>query len=83
MSEVVITFFIAVQPLTYTICSSMGILFFTHTVPGIIGNQIEAKLNKSSVPHFWCSKNSDWYTLWLEVTELLPGEVDCFADNIK
>jgi len=59
-----------------------GVRTLLGTVPGIIGNQIEAKLDKPSSPHFWCEKQHDWFTLWLEVTELLPEEVYCFADNI-
>ena len=29
-------------------------------VPGDGGSQIEARLNKTEVAHFWCSKTSDW-----------------------
>ena len=29
-------------------------------VPGNGGSQLEARLNKSSSGHWWCSKNSDW-----------------------
>jgi len=31
----------------------------------------------------FCSKTSDWFRLWLSSTELLPGVVDCWADNIR
>ena len=38
-------------------------------IPGTGGSQIEAKLDKPSVNHFYCSRTSDWYTLWLSVTQ--------------
>ena len=53
-------------------------------VPGLAASTIEAKLNKTSVIHPWlCSKTSDWYTIWLTLSELLPGFYDCFKDNIR
>lgn len=55
------------------------------TVPGILGNQLEGKLNKTTAPHYMCEKHTDDYvTLWLAVTDLLPdGEVDCLSDNLR
>lgn len=52
-------------------------------VPGTGGSILEAKLNKPSTKHFYCSSSSDWYTLWLSVTNLLPPAVNCWCDNIK
>ena len=52
-------------------------------VPGTGGNRLEAKLNKPSAPHFYCSKNADWFDLWLDVKQLLPGAIDCWCDNIR
>lgn len=52
-------------------------------VPGTGGSQLQAKLNKPSVKHFYCSKTSDWYTLWLSVTQLLPPAINCWVDNIQ
>ncbi|GMI52600.1 hypothetical protein TeGR_g6083 [Tetraparma gracilis] len=55
-------------------------------IPGTGGNRMEAKLDKpddySSV-HFYCSKKADWYDLWLDAKQLVPGAVDCWAENIK
>ncbi|CAI8056249.1 Phospholipase A2 group XV [Geodia barretti] len=52
-------------------------------VPGILGSQLEAKLSKTKhTPHWYCAKNSDWFTMWLNVKELLPGVVDCFSYNV-
>ena len=50
-------------------------------VPGDGGSQIEARLNKTS-GHWWCSKNSDWYDLWLNINQMLEPEVMCWSDNV-
>ncbi len=52
-------------------------------VPGLLGNQIEGRLNKTSVPNFFCRKVSDWSILWLSVELLLPEKIDCLSDNLK
>jgi len=52
-------------------------------VPGDGGSQIEAKLNKSQVAHFWCSKTSDWYDLWLNIEQMLTLLVSCWVDNVR
>lgn len=54
-------------------------------VPGILGNQLEGMLNKTSAPHYICEKHSGSYiTLWLSISDLLPdGEVDCLSDNLR
>ncbi|XP_053555507.1 phospholipase A2 group XV [Bombina bombina] len=53
-------------------------------VPGDLGNQIEAKLDKPSVVHYMCSKKTDYYfTLWLNLELLLPLVIDCWIDNIR
>ncbi|KAK3247169.1 hypothetical protein CYMTET_43324 [Cymbomonas tetramitiformis] len=52
-------------------------------LPGDGGCQLEAKLDKPQTVHFFCSKKSDWFTLWLSVAQLAPKEVDCWSDNIR
>lgn len=54
-------------------------------VPGDGGSQLQAKLHKSSHrPHFYCQKSTaSFETLWLAVTSLLPGEIECWVDNIQ
>ncbi len=54
-------------------------------IPGTGGNRLEAKLtNRPSVPHWYCSKStSDWFDLWLDIKQLLPGVVDCWCENVK
>ena len=52
-------------------------------VPGLLGSQLEAKLDKDSSPSLLCSKKSDWFTLWVELDSAVPGFDECFVDNIK
>merc|ERR1740137_65413 len=52
-------------------------------IPGDGGSQIEARLNKTSTNHWWCSKVSDWYDLWLNIEEMLTLMVQCWSDNTK
>ena len=51
-------------------------------IPGTGGSQLEAKLDKPSVNHFYCSRTSDWYTLWLSLPQLFPPAINCWVDNI-
>lgn len=64
--------------MTLLLCGIVASITPVIIVPGDGGSQIEAKLDKPSVKHFQCSKKADWYTLWLSVTELLPGAIDCW-----
>ena len=57
--------------------------FVVSVVPGILGNQIEGKLNRTSEPHFFCPKKKDWFTMWLSIEQLLPGEIDCLSENMR
>ncbi|KAE8607904.1 hypothetical protein XENTR_v10011326 [Xenopus tropicalis] len=53
-------------------------------VPGDLGNQLEAKLDKPAVVHYMCSKKTNYYfTLWLNLELLLPVVIDCWIDNIR
>jgi len=52
-------------------------------VPGDGGNSIEGRLNKTTTVHYICDKVSDWFTLWLNLEQLVPGVVDCWVDNMK
>jgi lysophospholipase-3 len=52
-------------------------------IPGDGGSQLEARLDKPSTVSFLCDKKADWYTLWLSITELLPGAIECWCDNIR
>lgn len=44
---------------------------------------MQATLNKPSTEHFWCSSTSDLYDIWLNPTEMVPGPIDCWVDNMK
>jgi len=53
-------------------------------VPGDGGSQVEARLNKPSVVHIWCTQmTTEWYSLWLNLELLAPYILDCFIDNIR
>jgi len=52
-------------------------------VPGDGGNSIEGRLNKTTTVHYICDKVSDWFTLWLNLEQLVPEVVDCWVDNMK
>lgn len=52
-------------------------------VPGDGGSQIEARLNKTKTVHYLCSSKSDWFELWLNIEQMLPSIIDCWADNMK
>lgn len=57
---------------------------FNHPIillPGFAGSKIEAKLNKTRVPHSYCSKTTEWYTLWITPSQLFPWLIDCFKEN--
>ncbi|XP_061891699.1 phospholipase A2 group XV-like [Entelurus aequoreus] len=53
-------------------------------VPGDLGNQLEAKLDKPSVVHYICyKKTAAFFTLWLNLEQLVPVAIDCWIDNIR
>ncbi|XP_074644583.1 lysosomal phospholipase A and acyltransferase-like [Tubulanus polymorphus] len=53
-------------------------------VPGDGGSQMEARLNKSSVVHYLCTKKTDyWFAFWLNIELLAPLVLDCFVDNMR
>ena len=52
-------------------------------VPGILGTRLEAKLNRDWVPHYICSKKTDWFTIWMNYEIIAPLGGTCWADNLK
>ncbi|XP_023841005.1 lysosomal phospholipase A and acyltransferase [Salvelinus sp. IW2-2015] len=53
-------------------------------IPGDLGNQLEAKLDKPSVVHYICYKKTDvYFTLWLNLELLVPVAIDCWIDNMR
>jgi len=52
-------------------------------VPGDGGSQLEAKLNRTEVPHFICpKKTNDYYSIWINLELLPPFVIDCFVQNM-
>jgi len=60
------------QPLPPVVC-----------IPGVAGNQLYAKLNKSASDHWFCQNHQVNYMIWLALAELLPGVEGCWSQNIK
>ncbi|XP_039619774.1 phosphatidylcholine-sterol acyltransferase [Polypterus senegalus] len=53
-------------------------------VPGNLGNQLEAKINKPYVVHWLCyKKTEDFFTIWLDLNMFLPIGIDCWIDNMR
>lgn len=53
-------------------------------VPGNLGNQLEATIDKPTVVNWLCfRKTESWFTLWIDLNMLLPLGVDCWIDNIR
>lgn len=54
------------------------------TVPGCLGNRLEAKLDKPDVVNWLCyRKTEDFFTIWLDLNMFLPLGVDCWIDNTR
>jgi hypothetical protein len=41
-------------------------------IPGLAGNQLEAKIDKKNTVNWMCKKNQDWFRIWFSLTEFLP-----------
>ncbi|XP_050407578.1 phospholipase A2 group XV-like isoform X2 [Patella vulgata] len=52
-------------------------------VPGDAGSRLDAVLNKTSVVHYLCRKESRLYNIWINLLELIPPVIDCFIDNLR
>lgn len=53
-------------------------------VPGWLGNQLEAKLDKPSVIHWLCyRKTDDYFIIWLNLNVFFPVGIDCWTDNMR
>ena len=60
------------------------IVCFLCTVPGNLGNRMEAKIDKPTLVHWMCyKKTQDWFPLWIDLNMFMPIGVDCWIDNIK
>lgn len=70
-----------IATVSFYYCNSSLMLLIA--VPGDLGNQLEAKLDKPSVVHYICYKKTDFFTLWLNLELLIPVAIDCWIDNIR
>ncbi|XP_053551301.1 phosphatidylcholine-sterol acyltransferase [Bombina bombina] len=53
-------------------------------VPGLFGNQLDAKVDKEDVVNWMCYRKTDYYfTVWLNLNMFLPLGIDCWIDNIR
>ncbi|KFD54536.1 Lecithin:cholesterol acyltransferase [Trichuris suis] len=83
----VTTFFLVVGmslPLPLSLKSVERLRWPVVIVPGDGGNQLEARLNKTSSVHYFCKKRTDeFFTLWLNLELLVPYVLDCWVDNMR
>lgn len=52
------------------------VIFF----PGLTGSSFETKFSKSSVPSAFCTKNRDWFRIWVDAAQMLTPA--CFLDTM-
>ncbi|XP_070574884.1 lysosomal phospholipase A and acyltransferase-like [Ptychodera flava] len=53
-------------------------------IPGDGGSHMLGKLNRTEVIHYFCRAHTDdFFNIWLNLEELIPYIIDCWADNIK
>lgn len=53
-------------------------------IPGDGGSQVWAVLNRTlPPPHFFCSRHSKLFELWLDIRLIVPEVIDCFVDNMR
>lgn len=54
------------------------------SVPGNLGNRLEAKIDKPTLVHWLCYKKTEkWFPLWIDLNMFIPIGVDCWIDNIR
>jgi len=50
-------------------------------VPSLLGNKIEAKLDKNHSNFWYCDRHADWYTIWLNTDEWYPFIFNCWIED--
>merc|ERR1719440_1442479 len=50
---------------------------------GVGASMLQANLNKTSPPHWYCDTQAVGYDLWLYYTNLAPLKADCWLDNMR
>ena len=56
----------------YTVDADEGDRHPVLLFPGLAASTLEAKINKTTVPHFFCSKQRNWHKLWLDPAYIIP-----------
>lgn len=52
-------------------------------VPGVLGSRLQAKLNMTISPGYFCPKISDWFDIWLNLHELFILYIKCWVYEIS
>uniref|UniRef100_A0A672RAX5 Lecithin-cholesterol acyltransferase n=1 Tax=Sinocyclocheilus grahami TaxID=75366 RepID=A0A672RAX5_SINGR len=48
-----------------------------HSLPGNLGNRLEAKIDKPTLVHWMCyRKTEDWFPLWIDLNMFMPIGID-------
>merc|ERR1719440_713680 len=50
---------------------------------GVGASMLQANLNKTSSPHWYCDTQYKGYDLWLYYRNLAPMKADCWLDNMR
>ncbi|KAL7674878.1 hypothetical protein ACOME3_001151 [Neoechinorhynchus agilis] len=66
-----------------SICNISFALYPVVLIPGYIGSQIEASLNDTFCHYNFCSKNSDWFTIFFDLRYLMRPLIDWFVDKMR
>src|SRR5258705_118930 len=48
-----------------------------------MASQLEARVNKTTSPHFICAKYMEEMSLWFEPLRLLPYAFECWQDSMR
>eukprot|EP01116_Phalansterium_solitarium_P024658 TRINITY_DN9092_c0_g1_i2.p1 TRINITY_DN9092_c0_g1~~TRINITY_DN9092_c0_g1_i2.p1 ORF type:complete len:441 (-),score=38.08 TRINITY_DN9092_c0_g1_i2:132-1454(-) len=71
------------KKLVYRVDQRPAVLTPLVIIPSLIGSRLEAQLDGKVSQHWYCSKNSKPFWLWLpETAEMVPPFDNCWAENI-
>ena len=51
-------------------------------INGLAGSNLNARLHGAKEPHAFCNTKKDWFRIWVNTEELVPGVMDCFFHNV-
>jgi len=53
-------------------------------IPGLGGSRLIASLEKHEhSPHIWCPRVRGVHTIWIDLWDLLPSEIECWIENLS